>query len=299
MPVSAASFASNAHASKHGAGNLRLGLPIGLLVEAILLLVLRVPLKRMAIGKDGRLSTSKTVTLAWNFLLGAMLLAVVWGDAFGHSGAIDASSTAGVVGQYSLLVGGPLASAILAKGIVSGQLAKDPTLKPPTSDWNYSDLVTNDVGESDLGDLQYMLFNIIGLISVVVAYMSNPADGVPHLPGVLVGLTSISAAGFVGKKALPIDPPAKANLLQVAANAGAQVTIEMSGLSPVEDPSTFIWVRFGLGEGNLYPLAIHNRAAAVQATVPPAPQPVPAAGVDVNVTTATGIGLVAGRFSWS
>jgi hypothetical protein len=84
----------------------------------------------------------------------------------------------------------------------------------------------------------------------------------------------------------------------VKAATGDQVTITMSGLSPVEDPNAFIWVRFGSGKGILHPLAIHNREATVQATVPVPPQPVPGQPVDVNVTTAMGIVLTAGKFTW-
>jgi hypothetical protein len=62
-------------------------------------------------------------------------------------------------------------------------------------------LVADDVGDTDLGDFQYVLFNLVALAFFFSTLISHPANGLPDLPPLLVGLALTSAATYTAKKA--------------------------------------------------------------------------------------------------
>jgi hypothetical protein len=154
------------------------------------------------IGADGRVSTSKTVAVTWTYGVASMLLAIVIAKWLGHGHAYGQLVKNGLQGGYALLIGGPIGAAILAKGVVSNQVANG-TSKPSASSAQTTQLVTNDQGETDLGDLQYVLFNAVALVFFFGEYLVSPQLGLPKIPDVLLGLTSTSAVGYVAKKVLP------------------------------------------------------------------------------------------------
>jgi hypothetical protein len=102
------------------------------------------------------------------------------------------------------LIEGPLGAAILAKGIVTTQVASGQSKPESVDGAKAADLVNNDVGQADLGDLQYVLFNAVALTFFFGELLASPPLGLPSIPKVLVGLTSVSAVGYVAKKALPV-----------------------------------------------------------------------------------------------
>jgi hypothetical protein len=156
-------------------------------------------------GVDKRVSTSKTVMVVWTYSLASVLLAIVIAKLFGHPQGFNTLKKSGLQTEYAVLIGGPIGAAILAKGIVNDQVSKGQS-KPKKEDTEKAkpaDLISNDAGETDLGDLQYVLFNTVALTFLFGQYLSNPLLGLPDIPNVLVGLTSVSAVGYVGKKALP------------------------------------------------------------------------------------------------
>jgi hypothetical protein len=168
------------------------------------------------IGADKRLSTSKTIAVVWTYMLASALLAIVIAKWWGHPAAYKAQVATGLQAGYALLIGGPLGAAILAKGIVTSQVASGQS-KPATKDGaKAADLVNNDEGGTDLGDLQYVLFNTVALTFFLGELLTSPQLGLPTIPDVLLGLTSVSAVGYVAKKALPaperkitkVEPPA-------------------------------------------------------------------------------------------
>lgn len=160
------------------------------------------------IGKDKRVSTSKTIAAVWTYLIASAFLAFVVAKFIGHPQALNRMMHSGLAGQYGLLIGGPLGAAIAAKGIVTNQIAKNPAAKTSaaTGSLNPFQLVQNDAGDTDLGDLQYILFNFVAMVFFVGTLVQSPTDGFPHIPDVLLGLTSVSALGYVTKKALPTTP---------------------------------------------------------------------------------------------
>jgi hypothetical protein len=168
------------------------------------------------VGKDKRLSTSKTVAVIWTYSLASALLSFVIAKWWGHPGAFNAMKKAGLQGEYAVLIGGPIGAAILAKGIVTSQVASGQSKPDADEGPQGADLVSDDAGDTDLGDLQYVLFNAVALTFFFGELLASPTLGLPTIPDVLVGLTSISAVGYVAKKALPgaaraitkIDPDA-------------------------------------------------------------------------------------------
>jgi hypothetical protein len=168
------------------------------------------------VGKDKRLSTSKTVAVIWTYSLASALLSFVIAKWWGHPAAFDAMKKSGLQGEYAVLIGGPIGAAILARGIVASQVASGQSKPDADEGPQASDLVSNDAGDTDLGDLQYVLFNAVALTFFFGELLASPTLGLPTMPDVLVGLTSVSAVGYIAKKALPralqaitrIDPDA-------------------------------------------------------------------------------------------
>jgi hypothetical protein len=213
---------------------------------AVVLLVVAWPLRKLLIGQDKRLSTSKTTAAAWTSLLAGSLLGMVIAKFAGHSEALEEVMHSGVAGQYGLLIGGPLGAAIAAKGIVGKQVEKNSAAKTPAAGAAHPlQLVNNDTGEADLGDFQYVLFNLVAIVYFVGTLMQSPLAGLPHIPDVLLGLTSVSAVGYVAKKALPPGAPT-AKISPATAAAKATVTITGTGLLDDKEPEqTAVTVLFG------------------------------------------------------
>jgi hypothetical protein len=215
------------------AASVRWGCLIGLGVVTGMLLIgqlVGANVLTIFLGQDKRVSTSKTIAAVWTLLLGAVLFGFVWANLFNHPQAL--SNTGNIVGQYAVLFGGPLGSAILAKQIVTSQVAKNPSIKPAGTA-SAKDLIANDVGNTDLGDLQYVLFNTVALFFVISTLMHSPLSGLPRIPDVLLGLTSVAAAGYVGKKALtPTETPAaKLDSSGVGAHIGDGVPADIKAHS--------------------------------------------------------------------
>jgi len=186
VPTVAAYLISRSRAEKAGEGRLGNGF------------------RRLIVGEDHRVSTSKTAAVIWTYLLAIALLSIIIAKWLGHGEAFGAIQHSGLAGQYAVLIGGPLGAAILAKGIVVSQDAKNPTARAPAVDGpSAKDLIANDHGNTDLGDLQYLLFSAVTMVFFLGSLIQSPYDGLPHLPDVLLGLTSVSATGYVGKKFVP------------------------------------------------------------------------------------------------
>ena len=114
--------------------------------------------RSLVVGQDNRVSTSKTTALVWTYTVAAALLSFIIARWLGHPDVYDASDKQGLNAQYAVLIGGPLGAAILAKGIVSAQVDSGATAKPAAANARSAQLVQNDNGEADLGDVQYLLF---------------------------------------------------------------------------------------------------------------------------------------------
>jgi hypothetical protein len=278
----------------------RWGLLIGAGVVLAIALLLKGTVLRVIIGVDERVSTSKTVATVWTFVIAAALLGLVYARLIGHPEAFEATNASGVVGQYALLFGGPLGAAILAKTIVTKQVSENPSGKPPSTEGpSPSDLIVNDAGDTDLGDLQYVLFNTVALVFMIGTLLHDPASGLPHIPDVLLGLTSVSAAGYVGKKLLPPEAMS-ARLSAEAGRAHDPVTISVSGLPAGLKKGRF-WVHFGPDAESVLSgeVDIVGGVAAPEVQVPTlAPPPANPVKLPVTVIPDGGTLITAGSFEY-
>jgi hypothetical protein len=159
---------------------------------------------------------------------------------------------------YLLLLGGPFASAIIAKGIVFYQTQRDPNSKSGTSAAactanamsatvadapSATHIFSGDNNGPSLVDTQYSVFSLIAIFSFVGLFIANlnqyaagavtagKADWFPQIPSALLGLTSLA---YVGNKAVqtqglrvvsfspnpvPVSSPVLASLVNLAATA--------------------------------------------------------------------------------
>jgi branched-subunit amino acid transport protein len=221
------------------------------------------------VGQDKRVSTSKTVATVWTYAVASALLSLVVAKWLGHGGGLHNQTKVNELqAQYALLIGGPLGAAILAKGIVGSQAASGTASKPPGSP-TASQLVSNDQGETDLGDLQYILFNTVALIFFFGEFLRTPVSGLPTLPDLLVGLTSVSAVGYVGKKTLPSAGPTITDVQPDHGKPADRVRIFGTGL--IEKPAELA-VFVGATEvsaTDVQPLATTPNGPAIDVAVPP------------------------------
>ncbi len=231
-----------------GAINWSWVIAFGLALAPLVLLIIFSRTARGVIrGKDGRISTSKFQGAMWTFivvwalfaLLYAWAIARIGHDLLGANGA-DGAWTAlnkgfqkflddGLEGSYLLLLGIPLAGAISSKAITSSKVASGSVVKEPKGDDSTTgavqELIGNDSGEADLGDLQYLLFNLLAAAYFLVQFISHPTDGLPSMPPTLVGLTGVAAAAYVSKKGVYSEPPILLGVLPPSAGPGKEVRI--------------------------------------------------------------------------
>jgi hypothetical protein len=277
-----------------------IGLGVDLAVLAIAWITNVKPLK-LIVGTDNRISTSKTIATVWTLVVAAALLAFVYANTIGHPHPLEVTNQGGRVGQYALLFGGPLAAAILSKTIVGKQTDEAGGERSSGASPQLRNLIANDEGETDLGDLQYVLFNMVALIYVLTTMLLHePANGLPHIPDVLLGLTSVSATGYVGKKLLPPPPGAAATIAPAAGAAGAPVTVTVKGVAKPSGAQATFRVLFGAddtGQTIGAPILPTGQAIfQVNASPNPAVAPLPRS-VTVTVITEGGTLLDAGEFT--
>jgi hypothetical protein len=255
-------------------------------------------ISKLVIGLDNRTSTSKTIVAVWTFVVGSALLALVYAKLINHSEALDATNKSGVIGQYALLFGGPLGAAIIAKGIVVNQLTNKTSVKLPAEKASAADLISNDAGEADLGDFQYVVFNLVALVFVLGTLLHYPVSGLPHIPDVLLGLTSVSAVGYVGKKALTPGGTILATLVPEAGAPATPVTITLAGVTPADQVRADMWIRFGeQDQGSLMSTRVTGGNASLRINAPDLQLPAGTA-VEVTVGLADGAVVRAGKYTY-
>jgi hypothetical protein len=191
------------------------------------------------VGHDNRVSTSKTVAVVWTYAVASALLSLVIAKWMGHGGALDRQNHNGLQSNYALLVGGPLGAAILAKAVVASQVSAGAASKP-AGEPAASQLVTGDTGATDLGDLQYVLFSVVALVFFFGEFLRAPYNGFPDLPDLLVGLTSLSAVGYLGKKVIA-QPPAIVKVDPPSPKPRETIRIYGSGLVVDDNPPSDVY----------------------------------------------------------
>ncbi|MET9611095.1 hypothetical protein ABZZ17_39470 [Streptomyces sp. NPDC006512] len=160
-------------------------------------------------GRDGRLSTSTTLALAWTVILVWLLLTVLaygltagGGTAYFRGSGGPLSPLAEV---YLPLLGGPYAAMIGAKAVVGTRVENGSMAKPapkPTPDGRrpLRELIANDSGRTDLVDLQYVALGAVTMLYVVLTFLTDVGAGLPHLPGEIWTLTGAPAGAYLVNK---------------------------------------------------------------------------------------------------
>ena len=177
----------------------------------------------MIVGKDHRTSTSKTVVFLWTLAVAFGLLSLLVAMWLGDAGPWDAQVKAGLRPEYLLLLGGPFAAAILAKTATAADA--DTKTTAPVGEASTAQLVNDDEGNTELGDFQYLLFNLIALAFFFGAFIGDLSGGFPVLPELLTGLVLTSTAGYAAKKFLERPAPTLLSVVPAAAQPGQSVEV--------------------------------------------------------------------------
>jgi hypothetical protein len=192
---------------------------------------------RLFVGEDRRASTSKTQFMLWTLFV-AFTLTYIGGWVLKASSAgpfvcadendhncVDENSWP----KYLILLGVPAAAAVLSKGITAYKVENGSVQKTGSSTGaTPGDLATNDRGEADIVDVQYLIFNVITLAFVAVGFVSNGVLG--DVPDILLGLTSASAATYVANKSLQTNRPSVTGVVPSVIATGTTVEIRGQNL---------------------------------------------------------------------
>jgi hypothetical protein len=147
----------------------------------------------------------------------------------------------GLDGGYLILLGIPAGAAVAAKAITQSQVDSGSSAKTsaPQDDQTVATRVaqifSSDDGSTDLADFQYMFFNLLAAAYFVAQVLKVTAGGLPHIPDTLLGLTSVSAALYVGNKAANRSKPTILSVFPGILTAGQGFTI--TGTDLTSDPS--------------------------------------------------------------
>ncbi|MGW7437487.1 hypothetical protein [Streptomyces sp. NPDC054849] len=188
-------------------------------------------------GRDGRLSTSTALALAWTVILVWLLLAVLGygltaGGAVAYFRGADGPLSP-LTTVYLPLLGGPYVALIAAKAVVglrvaNGSLAK-PAAKPTESGRRpLRELIANDSGRTDLVDLQYVALSAVTMLYVVLFFLADVGAGLPRLPAEMWALTGAPAGAYlVNKIAVRPNP-----VITKVSVEGGRLTAEGGGFVP-------------------------------------------------------------------
>jgi hypothetical protein len=158
----------------------------------------------LLVGTDNRVSTSKTTAALWTVVLIYFIASMAL--IFGRHPDKYQSLIQSISPLYLVLLGGPFAAAVLAKGIVSSSVAAGQTQKGQGTP-NIGDVFSDDDGNTDLIDTQYIAFNVLVAAIVVIQFAGHPGFGAPVIPDFLAALTGTSAAAYIVNKAVTTGNP--------------------------------------------------------------------------------------------
>ncbi|MGW1638940.1 hypothetical protein [Streptomyces lavendulae] len=206
-------------------------------------------------GRDGRLSTSTALALAWTLILVWLLLSIL-GYGLTAGGGVryfdgPDGPLSSLTSVYLPLLGGPYVALIAAKTVVgmrveSGTLAKPAPRPTATGRRPLRELIANDSGRTDLVDLQYVVLSAVTMLYVVLFFLSDVRAGLPRLPSEIWALTGAPAGAYlVNKLATRANPvithvEAADGLLTVEGGGFTEprLTVDDTALPATADPAT-------------------------------------------------------------
>lgn len=255
-------------------------------------------LSTVILGEDGRTSTSKTFILMWTLLVGWALLALlIAGElvplhacvAGPPKGAVTRCHTdpvallqlgwmhflhSGLAGSYLILLGVPAAAGVAAKGITQAQAESPTAVKTQKPQGRSSlrsriaEIFSADDGTTDVADFQYMIFNLITAAYFVARFLRPDVNGLPTIPDTLLGLTSVSAGLYVGKKAVARNQPTVTGVFPSILQGGQRFTVIGTGLTA--DPAAPTTVLASITIDGIPALGVApGTDGSLAATVPP------------------------------
>ncbi|WP_329101301.1 hypothetical protein [Streptomyces sp. NBC_01439] len=220
-------------------------------------------------GRDGRLSTSTALALAWTVILVWLLLAILGYGLIAGGGTAYFRGTDGPLSTlttvYLPLLGGPYVALIAAKAVVGlrvehGSMAK-PAARPTASGRRpLRELIANDSGRTDLVDLQYVALSAVTMLYVVLFFLADVGGGLPRLPAEMWALTGAPAGAYlVNKMAVRANP-----VITHVVLADGSLTVEGGGFSPdPAGPPTLLTV-----DDTPLPAQVDPLTGALTATLP-------------------------------
>lgn len=222
------------------------------------------------LGKDNRTSTSKTFIFMWTLLVAwALSSLLIVGELFGThycasipniNMAIETCMakkdavgllqlgwrnfiTSGLSGSYLVLLGIPASAGVAAKAITqsksdAGTLVKTTASQKQSVGSRVAQIFSADDQTTDVGDFQYVIFNLVTAVYFVAEFVRPSTQGLPTIPDTLLGLTSVSAALYVGKKAATRSQPKITGVFPSILRADQTITIIGNGLTvdPTQSP---------------------------------------------------------------
>lgn len=233
------------------------------------------------VGLDGRTSVSRIAPALWTLALVVVMCRnanlVSW------SGDKLAATLKDHWEAYLILLGGPWATAVLAKATVNYKVTNGTLQKSSSDGPEVLDAIRDDGGQTSLVDAQYLLFNIVALTFFVAAYIAQGPD-LPEIPALLLALTSGAAAVYVGNKAAEQNRPTLTGLVPASVRPGDELTISgQNFIPPGTTPKDGVTVSLS-GYGVLPPVTGKN--ATNTEVVVQVPANVVAGNPSVTVTTA-------------
>jgi hypothetical protein len=238
-------------------------------------------------GIDNRYSTSKAVAVAWTVVVAWMVVAEGFIAAFHKppQGTFP-QLLSGAPDLYFVFLGGPFAAAAFAKANVQSKVEQGLLAKPPADTPTPSDLISDDNGNPDLYDFQYVLFNVLALLITIISFSAHPENHLPQVPDFLAILAGGSALTYTVNKAIAADSPAIIAVNPPAARIGDVITITGFQLFAATPGGPIPTVTIGAvaATGVTVPAGTTN---TLTATVPAAPAGyLPLSGpVDIVVST--------------
>jgi hypothetical protein len=256
-------------------------------------------LSTVILGEDNRTSTSKTFILMWTLLVAwALITLLIAGEFVTRHACVPLTDftgaarscmrhgdelglmqvgwlhflQAGVSAQYLVLLGVPATAGIAAKGITQSQVNGSgfKTSKPkngPDPFGRITEIFSSDDGTTDLGDFQYLIFNLVTGAYFVAQFLNPNGTGLPTIPDTLLGLTSVSAGLYVGKKAVTQSQPVVTGVFPLPLHDGQVFTV--MGTSLTVDPTAPVDVAPQITIDGLAATVVSSSNGTLRAKAPP------------------------------
>jgi len=200
-------------------------------------------------GTDRRTSTSKTQYLLWTFGI-AYVLAYIGARSIVSSGRYGQFVCAGGDAHncvqpdswpsFLVLLGVPAAAAVVTKGVTVRKI-QDGTLQKTTGTetggGTLLQVAADDNGSADIADVQYLVFNILAFVFVVVTFVRYGV--LDDVPPILLGLTSASAATYVLNKGLQSNVPAVRSVVPGVVRPDDRLLVSGTNLFPPGEGDTW------------------------------------------------------------